>query len=91
MMNRDESKAADALAKAVSNRGWNRHAFFIRVSEMPAYVIREIFGLFVSWVRVIAEDSRNGQQYHVWPDDVASDARIIWDRISNLYEDEPRL
>jgi hypothetical protein len=85
---RDETKAADALAKAAENRGFSRHAFIIRMSEMPSYVVREIFGLMVATIRQIAIEADKPGGYHVWPDDVAADARIIWSRINDMYEGE---
>jgi hypothetical protein len=88
-MNREEYKAADALSKAVSNRGFQAHGFIIRVSEFPAYVQREIWQMFMLWMKVMAtEQDRN---YSMWPDDIRFEAKALWAEASAFYEDgDPR-
>lgn len=84
MNHRDETKAADALAKATSYRGYQPQAFVIRMCEFPAFIQREIFALFLTWVKTMAVESND--EYHNWPEDIASEARIIWERSKDLYE-----
>ena len=86
-MNREEYKAADALSKAVAHRGFQAHGFVIRVMEFPAYVQREIFSMFMLWVKVMAEEPQG--RYSVWPDDIRNEAKIIWREAKYLYEDDP--
>lgn len=88
-MNREEYKAADALSKAVSNRGFQAHGFIIRLMEFPAYVQREIWQMFMLWVKVMATEKVNG--YSVWPDDIRFEARAIWAEAQAFYENgEPQ-
>lgn len=85
-MNREEYKAADALSKAVAHRGFQAHGFIIRLMEFPAYVQREIFSMFMLWVKVMATEKADG--YSVWPDDIRFEARAIWKEARAFYEDE---
>jgi hypothetical protein len=88
-MNREEYKAADALSKAVAHRGFMPHGFIIRLGEFPSYIQREIWNLFILWMRVMAKEA--GNQYSVWPDDIKMEASAIWREAQHFYggDDEP--
>ena len=83
-MNRPEYKAADALSAAVSNRGFQPHGFLIRIQEFPSFVQREIWKIFLLWMREMANDRNN--IYSVWPDDLRNEASLIWDSAKEYYE-----
>jgi hypothetical protein len=82
-MNREEYKAADALSKAVSNRGFAPHGFILRLGDFPAYIQREIWNLFILWMRVMAKEASN--KYSVWPEDIKFEAQAIWREAEHLY------
>jgi hypothetical protein len=84
-MNREEYKAADALSKAVSNRGFQAHGFIIRITEFPAYVQREIWQMFMLWAKVMATESNS--TYSLWPDDIRYEAKAIWAEAQAFYDD----
>lgn len=81
---RPETKAAEALAHAVQNRGFQAHAFLIRLQEFPSFIQREVMKIFLLWIRVMAADRNN--EYSVWPDDLRVEAGMIQDRIADLYD-----
>lgn len=83
-MTRSEYKAADALSAAVSNRGFQPHGFLIRIQEFPSFVQREIWKLFMLWMKQMADDRNN--TYSVWPDDLRNEAAIVWDSCREFYE-----